>query len=163
MTRPRTPTTPARLATMTPVGLGAPAWETEEVVVAEDAEDADVIVMLEGLEGVEDVEDAVAATEDSLAAIDPRTEVAEAPIEEVVTSAKVGLKVLKYSFTLAGSDEYHAGVDPAWNSLAKTLADVGFCRSLITEAGMAVSRTDRIETGGNMLLRTPTTLSMLDN
>jgi len=64
--------------------------------------------------------------------------------------------------TSGGSAEYHDGVDPALNWLAKELAAAGLASSVITEEGTAVSRTERMESGGRSFASEVATLFKLD-
>ncbi|KKY27027.1 hypothetical protein UCRPC4_g01322 [Phaeomoniella chlamydospora] len=152
MANPKTPTTIARLADNTPVGFDAPATDAAvaEAEAEAEAEDADEVGEAEVLE-----------PEAVLAAEAAAVEAADDSLASTLDS--VGLKVLKKFFTSEGRDEYHPGVEPAANSLAKTLADVGLDKSLMTEAGTAVSRTERIEAGGRIAVNFSTALSKLDN
>lgn len=64
--------------------------------------------------------------------------------------------------TSGGSAEYHDGVDPALNWLAKALAEAGLANAVITEDGTAVSRTERMESGGRSFASEVATLFKLD-
>ena len=76
--------------------------------------------------------------------------------------ATVGLNVLKKFLTSLGSEEYQPGYEPASKALANALAEAGSARSLMTDAGTAVSRTERMEAGGRSAVILATALAMLD-
>jgi hypothetical protein len=163
-TRPSRPAAPARLIATLPVAMGAPPVEVDEAAVAEaEAELEPVEAEAESESDLDLAEVAVVSAAESVLA---------APVEEasatvfalatavVVESASAAVvaaavaaatlkrsAVLAHSLTLAGSLLYQAGIVPASMSAIILDSEVGLARSSYHEAGMAVSRTVKMELG----------------
>lgn len=124
MARAKTPTTPAMLAKMALVGVGAPPAETE---VAGSAADSDAEAA-ESTELAEDLREVMPAVSED------KTEASGRPV--------VVLPLLMKLLTSEGRAEYHDGVLPALKSLAREDCTAGSLMTDRREEGTAVARTE---------------------
>lgn len=156
--RPSRPTAPAKLMATLPVAMGAPPVEVEEAALEEgeaepeaavepDEVDAAVVcIAAEPLEP-EAVEAAVVWT--AAEPVEPEVESAESA-ESAVGVAAVrpsSPAEVAQALTLAGRLLYQAGIVPASISAIMEDCEAGLARSLYHDAGMAVSRTVKMELG----------------
>ena len=112
---PNTPAIPARPAAMAAEGFGAAppvdCGVTEELVLEAVCEGVEDVAEAAEADDADDADEAEAADDDSLAPREDSADDAADAAEDEVRPVKVGLKVLKYCFTLSGSDAYHPGVE----------------------------------------------------
>lgn len=154
--RPSRPTAPARLMATLPVATGAPPVEVEEAAMEEGEAEPEAAVEVDPDE-VDAAVVCIAAEPFEPEAVDaPAVWTAAEPVESAESAeSAVGVAAVRpnasaevaQALTLAGSLLYQAGIVPASISAIMEDCEAGLAKSLYHDAGIAVSRTVKIELG----------------
>lgn len=164
--RPSRPTAPARLMATLPVAMGAPPVEVEEAALEEgeaepeaavevEPDEVDAVVVCIAAEAFEPEADPEPDEVDAAGVwtaaepFEPEAESAESAESAVVVGAvkPSSPAEVAQALTLAGRLLYQAGIVPASISAIMEDCEAGLARSLYHDAGMAVSRTVKMELG----------------